>query len=310
MKFTIGSRGSKLAVVQAEWVGGLLRSAHPGLEIEFSRIVTTGDRDMTSALPTMGGKGVFVKEIEDALLQRKIDLAVHSLKDVPQQLPSGLRLGPCPVREDARDVLISRFGEQLRELPKGSTIGTSSPRRVAQIRNKYSKRSYRLEPVRGNVDTRLKKVKDGAFDAIVLAAAGLRRLGLEGDITEYLEPEDLMPAPCQGCLGLELREDRADVLAILESVKHGPSDTTARAERAFLQGIGGDCTVPVAAHARVVGDKLHTRALVLDPSGERVASASEDGDAAQPELVGARLAGRLLQDGGSEIMLAGSLPRP
>jgi hydroxymethylbilane synthase len=309
LKVRIGSRGSKLAIVQAEWVGGLLHRTVPGLDLKFVRIVTTGDKDTGPSLQAIGGKGVFVKEIEEALLRDEIDLAVHSLKDVPQALPPGLRLGPCPQREDIRDVVISRFGEQLNELPKGSTIGTSSPRREAQVRRAHWKRGYRLEPIRGNVDTRLKKVRDGQYDAIILAAAGLKRLGLAGEITEYLAPERMMPAPCQGCLGLELRDDRPELLQLLESIKHEESDITARAERAFLQALGGDCTVPVAAHSNVVGRTLVMKALLLDSTGEKIATAAEDGDAATPEFVGARLAGRLLHDGGSDIMLADARPR-
>lgn len=304
MKLKIGSRGSKLAVTQAEWVGGLIHRANPTIDVEFVRIVTTGDRETTAPLQSMGGKGVFVKEIEEALQFKSIDLAVHSLKDVPQMLPPGLRLGPSPEREDVRDVLVSRFGELLREMPKGSTIGTGAPRRIAQIRRLYWKRGYRIEPIRGNVDTRLQKVRDGKYDAVVLAAAGLKRLGLEGEITEYLEPEDMMPAPCQGCLGLELREDRADLLSVLESIKHPPSDITARAERAFLQALGGDCNVPVAAFSVVVGKTLVMKAILLDASGEKSVAAAEDGLASEPELVGAKLAGRVLFEGGSELLIS------
>jgi hydroxymethylbilane synthase len=308
MKLRIGSRGSALAVAQAAWVGAALKKTQPGLEIEFIRITTTGDRDTGSALPAIGGKGVFVKEIEEALLKKEIDLAVHSLKDVPQALPPGLRLGPYPEREDVRDVLVSRFGEQLRELPKGSTIGTGSPRRTAQVRRLYAKRTYRIEPIRGNVDTRIRKVENGEFDAVILAAAGLRRLGLADRITEYLSPDDIMPAPGQGCLGLEAREDDKDIFKMLEGIRHADSDVTARAERSFLQGIGGDCHVPVAAWSVVNGSKLSMKAMLLDPAGEKAISTAEEGDAAEPELVGAKLAGRLLFEGGSELML-GPLPQ-
>lgn len=308
MKVKIGSRGSKLAVVQAEAVAALLRAAHPSIEIDFSRITTSGDRDTTPSIQAMGGKGVFVKEIEEALFKREIDLAVHSLKDVPQTLPPGLILGPCPKREDVRDVLISRFGEQLRELPKGSTIGTGSPRRVAQIRHRYWNRGYRLEPVRGNVDTRLRKVEEGQYDAIVLAAAGLKRLGLQGEVTEYLPPDEIMPAPAQGCLGLELRDDRRDLFHLLESIRDVESDITARAERAFLQALGGDCNVPVGAFSAVVGRTLVMKAVLLDPSGEKAVPAAQDGSTGEPELVGAQLAERLLHDGGSELLFAQAAP--
>jgi len=228
---------------------------------------------------------------------------VHSLKDVPQNLPAGLRLGPPPQREDARDAVVSRFGELLRELPKGSTVGTSSPRRVAQILNRHGKRNYRIVPIRGNVDTRLKKLHAAEYDAIVLAAAGLNRLGLSGEITEILEPAEMLPAPCQGCLGLELRQDDHAVLALLETIKDRAADLTARAERAFLQGMGGDCLVPLGAHSVLVGDELHMTATLLTLDGSRAVTSIQSGPADSPEFVGAQLAGRLLFEGGSEILL-------
>ena len=303
MKLRIGSRGSRLAVVQAETVAALLRAKNSALEIEFRRIATTGDRDQHASLAAIGGKGVFVKEIEDALLRREIDLAVHSLKDVPQSLPPGLRLGPPPAREDSRDAVVSRFGELLRELPRGSTIGTSSPRRSAQIQNRYRKRDYRIAPLRGNVDTRLRKVKEGEYDAIVVAAAGLKRLGFEGEITDILEPDEMLPAPCQGCLGLELREDDGAVLALLETIRNADADATSRAERAFLQALGGDCLVPVGAHAALEAGRLKMTAALLDADGERSVTSTVAGDAEAPEFVGAQLAEQLLHDGASDILL-------
>lgn len=307
MKIRIGSRGSRLAVTQARWVGDRLAARHPGLEVEYRQITTTGDRDAQSALTAIGGKGVFVKEIEEALRSRDIDLAIHSLKDVPQTLAAGLRLGPAPLREDPRDAVVSRFGELLRELPRGSTIGTSSPRRAAQIRNRYARRLYRVEPIRGNVDTRLKKVQAGDYDSVVLAAAGLNRLGLSGEITEVLDPEEMMPAPCQGCLGLELREDDASTLELLHLIRDEAADVTSRAERAFLQALGGDCLIPVGAFAQLSGANLTLSAVLLDAGGARAVRAREEGASAEAELVGAKLAGRLLMEGGSEILL-GSPP--
>lgn len=180
----IGSRGSKLATTQAEWVGRALQQKNPQLNISFIIITTTGDKNL-STLQLLGGKGVFVKEIEEALLKNEIDLAVHSLKDVPQELPTGLCLGPFPKREDSREAVISRFGEQLQELPRGSIIGTSSPRRTAQIKRNYKKRQYHVEPLRGNVDTRVKKVQEGHYDAVIMALAGLKRLGLDKEVTHF-----------------------------------------------------------------------------------------------------------------------------
>jgi hydroxymethylbilane synthase len=302
MKLRIGSRGSRLAVAQAEAIALALREAHSELDIECVRITTTGDRDSHSSLASIGGKGVFVKEIEEALLGNQIDLAVHSLKDVPQQLPPGLILGPCPRREEPWDAFVSRFGEHLAELPRGSTIGTSSPRRAAQIRNRFKKRSFHIEPIRGNVETRLKKVHEGQFDGIVIAAAGLKRIGLESEATQILGEEEMLPAPGQGCLGLEVRESDEKTRALLEAIKHDASDRAARAERAFLLGVGGDCLVPLAALAVVAEKEIRMRAMVLDASGEQAVESREAGPIEQPEYVGALLAERLLHDGGGELL--------
>lgn len=302
MKIRIGSRGSKLAVAQTEWVGRELQKKNPGLEISYQRIVTTGDRQSEGAVGGVVTKGVFVKEIEDALLRNEIDLAVHSLKDVPQELPSGLVLGPTPRREDSRDVLISRFGEFLHELPRHSIIGTGSPRRQAQIQNKFKKRGYNLEPIRGNVDTRLKKLQEGKVDAIVLALAGLRRLGLEKEATQILEFEDMLPAACQGCLGLEIRSGDTQTLGLIEKIKDGPSDVAARAERAFLQGLGGNCNVPVGVGTVLEAGQLRMRALLFGPHGDKKVEAVQNGSADQAEYVGAQLAERLLYNGGSELL--------
>lgn len=303
MKIRIGSRGSKLAVAQTEWLGRALEKANPGLEVAYQRIVTTGDRQSDGGEVGVQTKGVFVKEIEEALLRNEIDLAVHSMKDMPQEIPAGLVMGPTPLREDPRDVLISRFGEYLHELPRRSTIGTSSPRRQAQIQNKYKKRGYNLEPIRGNVDTRLKKLFEGKVDAIVLAYAGLKRLGLEKEVTQILEFDDMLPAACQGLLGLELRTGDAATLALIETVKDGPSDTIARAERAFLQGLGGNCNIPVGVGSTFDGENLKMKALLFDPKGEKRVEAVQDGPSIHPEYVGAQLAERMLYNGGSELMM-------
>jgi hydroxymethylbilane synthase len=309
MKIRIGSRASKLAVIQTEWVMAELKKKNPTLEITAVQISSAGDKDTVTEIQKFGGKGVFVKELEEALLSKDIDLAVHSLKDVPQSLPHGLCLGAYPLREDPRDAVISRFGEQIHELPKNSIVGTGSPRRKAQIHFKYKKRSYRIEPIRGNVDTRLKKLQSGQYDAVVLALAGLKRLGLESEITQILEPQDMLPAPCQGCLGLEVREDNKDILSLLEEIRHPASDTTARAERAFLQGLGGDCSIPLGAYSRIDKDKIFMEAVLFDESAQTRVTAVEEGPSNLPELVGAQLAGRLLFNGGSSILLTGSLPQ-
>ncbi len=296
MKLRIGSRGSPLAITQTQWVSARLKEKNPALEIEFKEITTAGDRGQTN------GKGVFVKEIEDALLTKQIDLAVHSLKDMPSNLPLGLLLGPFPKREDFRDAVVSRFGELLGELPRHSTIGTSSPRRHAQIAHLFRKREYNIQPIRGNVDTRLKKLQQGDFDSIVLAAAGLKRLGLEADVTHILDPSVFLPSPAQGCLGLEVRDDSADVLALLESIKDSDATITASAERAFLQGLGGDCNVPVGAYSSIQGDTLVMKAAIFDLKGERAVRVEQVGPVSEPLFVGYQLAGRLLQEGGAELM--------
>ncbi|MCG3206137.1 MAG: Porphobilinogen deaminase [Elusimicrobia bacterium] len=302
MKLRIGSRGSKLAVMQAHWVASALKEKNPELDISFVEITTTGDRDQSPTFQQAGGKGVFVKEIEEALLADQIDLAVHSLKDVPQELPAGLRLGPFPEREDVRDAVISRFGELLGELPRRSIVGSSSPRRRSQTAYLFKKRSYNLEPLRGNIDTRIKKLHEGQYDAIILAAAGLKRLGLDIEITHILEPTVFLPAATQGCLGLELREGDATILSLLEAIADRSANITAPAERAFLQGVGGNCFVPVGAYSTLVGDQLKMKAVMLDPTGERAVYAEESGSMTEPQLVGYQLAERLLHAGGSELM--------
>ena len=301
VKLRIGSRGSKLAVTQAAWVGNQILAKNPHVEVLYRQITTVGDKDLETSLQKMGGKGVFVKEIEEALFKKEIDLAIHSLKDVPQALPAGLILGPAPLREDPREAVVSRFGEQLHELPRGSIVGTSSPRRIAQIKRKHKKRQYHMEPLRGNVETRIKKVRDEKYDAIVIALAGLKRLGLESEATQILELDDMMPAPCQGILGLELRQEDPWILDILETIKDEKSDVTARAERAFLQAVGGDCLAPLASRTEIVGKEIYMEALLLDLDGATAVQVKEVGPVESSELVGAKLAGRLLYEGGAEL---------
>ncbi|MFN0118847.1 MAG: hydroxymethylbilane synthase [Elusimicrobiota bacterium] len=302
-KIIIGSRSSLLASTQTKWVVKELNKYFPDLQIEIKWISTQGDRLSEAGTQGSLGKGIFVKDIEQALLNKEIDLAVHSLKDVPQELPDGLILGPFPKRENPNDVFISRFGELLEELPKGSTIGTSSPRRRAQILFHYKKRQYRVENIRGNVDTRLKKLQDGKFDGIILAQAGLNRLGLQSEITQVIEPSVLLPAPCQGCLGLELRMNDQTIFDFISVLKDPISDITARAERAFLQGVGGDCYVPLGCLAKIDQESLHMDAVVLDVDGTKRILTDHSGSVHTPELVGAECAEKLLFVGGSEILM-------
>ncbi|OVE75277.1 hydroxymethylbilane synthase [bacterium F11] len=302
MKMRIGSRGSPLARGQANWVMTELQKKNPQLDLSLTIIKTTGDKDPHSALTKMGGKGVFVKEIEEALLAKRIDLAVHSLKDVPQMLPSGLQMGPYPRRETPNDALISRFGELLRELPRGSIVGTSSPRRISQIFFHYKDR-YRIEPIRGNVETRIQKLRKGEYDAILMACAGLKRLGLESEITEVIDVHQMIPAPGQGCLGLEYREENEEMSAILDTISDKESDITARAERSFLQGMGGSCLIPLGGLARIEGNELILKAVILTPNGEKRVEIEEKGDPSEPEFLGGQVAERLLHEGGSDILL-------
>lgn len=304
MKLRIGTRGSQLALTQTKSIADRLSAAHKGLEVEILTIVTTGDKQATGVL---SGKGVFVKEIEEALLRKEIDLAVHSLKDVPQTLPEGLVLGSFPEREDVRDAFVSRFGEQLNELPKKSTIGTSSPRRKAQVLFRHKKRGYNVVPFRGNVETRLKKIQAGEVDAALLAVAGLKRIGLGDEISQILEPEEILPAPGQGCLGLEHRESDAVIRDLLMAIRHPQSEMTAKAERAFLQALGGDCNLPVGAYAKIAGDKVIMKAVALDVEGTTCVEATHEGPISMPDYVGMQLAERLLINGGSELLI-GPLP--
>jgi hydroxymethylbilane synthase len=309
MKLRIGSRGSKLAVTQAHWVGERLRAADAALDVSYVTILTSGDQNLAPDFKTAGGKGLFVKEIESALLNDAIDLAVHSLKDMPQALPPGLVLGPTPQREDTRDAVVSRFGELLGELPKKSTVGTSSIRRKAQILHRHAKRGYNIEPLRGNVDTRLKKLQDGQYDAIVVALAGLKRLGLDSEASDILDPLIFLPAPCQGALALQHRESQTSLSPLLRKISDPSSDTTARAERAFLQGLGGDCDVPVGAFSVWSATTLKMKAQILSVDGQRVVDVEQSGSSNEPELVGYQLAERLLHDGGAELLHAAETAR-
>ena len=300
----IGSRGSKLALWQAEWVKAAL--ARHGTAAEIVVIKTRGDAEIDRPFQQMEGKGFFTKEIEDALLAERIDLAVHSLKDLPTKLPDGLTLGPVPERADTRDALIARAGETLAALPAGTKLGTSSLRRMAQVR--HLRPDLELVPLRGNVPTRVAKVLErGELDAAVLACAGLGRLGLDGKIAARLDPLEVMPAPGQGALGLELRSDDARTAAALAPLGHLPSAAGVTAERALLATLGGGCQAPVAAYAAGTGEggmgngRLYGR--VTAPDGTMQLTASAEIDPADPAAAG-RTVARLLQEQGAGKFLA------
>jgi hydroxymethylbilane synthase len=296
----LGTRGSKLAVHQSEWVRSRIQELAPQVTVTLRRIQTSGDKILDVPLAKIGGKGLFVKEIEEALISGDIDLAVHSMKDVPTELPPALDLICIPLREDPRDALISRDGRRFKDLATGARIGTSSLRRQAQLLQ--ARPDLSISMLRGNLDTRLRKLREGHFDAIVLAAAGLRRLGWEQEITEYLPPEISLPAIGQGALGIEGRRDDTFVRDVLSGLEHPPTRTMVMAERALLHRLQGGCQVPIAAHARLSGADLHLEGLVASVDGKEVIRDRVTGTAADPRSAGMLLAERLLERGGGRIL--------
>lgn len=296
----IGTRGSQLALCQTEWVQAQIQRVNPGLPITVRRIRTSGDNILDVPLAKIGGKGLFVKEIEDALLRHDIDVAVHSMKDMPSVLPEGLAIVCIPEREDPRDVLISRHHRSLDQLEPGARIGTSSLRRQAQLL-RYRK-DFRISMLRGNLDTRLRKAEDGEFDAVVLAAAGLRRMGWTERVTEYLSPSICLPAIGQGALGLEGRVDDLFVRDLLAGLEHGPTRTAITAERAFLARLEGGCQVPIAGHAVLDGENMILEGLVASVDGQRCIRDQIKGHIQEASALGATLADRLLEAGGRPIL--------
>lgn len=296
----IGTRGSKLALAQSRWVQGELQRLHPDASIELVIIKTTGDRFLDQPLSTLGGKGVFVKEIEDALQERSIDCAVHSMKDVPNQLAPGMVIAAIPRREDARDVWITPSGVSWQQLPAGARVGTSSLRRAALLRSLRS--DLNIEPLRGNVDTRLRKVDAGEIDAIILAAAGLRRLGIERGDLHFLDTGDFLPAVGQGALAIETRSDlSAELVAGLEDRATRIAVTT---ERAFLDRVGGSCRTPIAAHAELADSTVCLRALIASPEATHIVRGEIMGPATAAAELGASLGQDLLRRGGYDILRA------
>lgn len=297
--FTLGTRGSRLALVQTEEVLRELRRHHPGREFQVKVIKTRGDLDTVTPLPTLG-RGVFSSEIERELPNHRIDLAVHSLKDLPGTLPSGLTIAALPERADPCDVLVSRSGAVLAKLAPGALVGTSSPRRTALVRE--ARPDLRVEPVRGNVDTRVRKVMAGQYDALVLAAAGLLRLGQADVVTEHLDPEWFIPAIGQGTMAVEVREDDAELIDLLRSLDHGPTRVATTAERSFLRHVGGGCKVPVAAYATVRGGTVRLRGLVASPDGARVYRRTLEARVAEAEAAGVRLVEALEAAGAKDLL--------
>jgi hydroxymethylbilane synthase len=292
---TIGSRGSQLALWQARWIQAHLEALG---EACCTRIIqTTGDRITDVPLAQVGGKGLFTKEIEEALLRGDIDVAVHSMKDMPTALPDGLAIVAIPEREDPRDAMV---GIPLADLPEGARVGTSSLRRSAQLR--ALRPDFLIDSIRGNVDTRLRKLEDRHFDSIVLAAAGLRRLGLEGRIAEVLEPDVMCPAAGQGALAVETRDDGGPAHQICRRLDHARTRAAVTAERALLARLGGGCQVPIGAHACIVESTLHIAAVIVSPDGDAIVRLGSSGPVSDAASIGTALGEELLAMGGREIL--------
>jgi hydroxymethylbilane synthase len=291
-----------LARWQTDFVAAALHTASPGLQTEVAVYTTKGDRELNRPLPEIGGKGLFTAEIEAALRSDDIDLAVHSFKDLPIAESEELAIGAILERADARDVLVSRHGLPLEELPPHPRIGTSSPRRAAQLL--AARPDAHILPIRGNVDTRLRKAATDDYDAVVLAAAGLIRLGLEAHITQQLPLDMMLPAPAQGALAVQCRADDEATLALLRRIHHQPTWAAVTAERAFLSGLGGGCAAPVAAYAAEDDTELQLRGLVASLDGRKVLHVSGNGSLQEPEGLGRRLAQEVLAKGATEIMEA------
>lgn len=298
----IATRESALALWQARHVQSLLQELYPRRAVSLLGMTTEGDRKLGSSLAKIGGKGLFVKELEDALADGLADLAVHSAKDVPMHLPPGFMLAAILERADPRDAFVSTRYRNLAELPDGARVGTSSLRRECQLRAAYPR--LRIEPLRGNVQTRLKKLDDGEYDAIILAAAGLKRLGLAERITTLLAPAESLPAVGQGALAIECRADRGDVIELLAPLVHAATRQCVLAERALSRGLAGSCNVPLAGYAEIAGGVLHLRGLVGTPDGRRVLRGERSGDVGNAEALGGALADELLAQGAGDILAA------
>ena len=299
---TIATRQSRLAMWQAEHVKARLEAAHPGLVVSLLPLTTTGDERLEVRLDKIGGKGLFVKELEVALAERRADIAVHSMKDVPADLPPGFRLCAAMTREDPRDAFVSNRYGSFAEMPAGARVGTSSLRRAAQVAARHP--SLAIHTLRGNVLTRLDKLDRGEYDAIVLAAAGLKRLGLGARIRRFLDVDESLPAAGQGILGIECLADRHEVDALLAPLADPDADACSRAERAVSRALGGSCTLPLGAFAEAEGGELRVRALVASADGRRIARADCRGPAADPEGLGDRAAAALREAGAEDILRA------
>lgn len=298
-RLVLGTRGSALALWQAGHIAERLRGLHPGLEIEQRIIKTEGDVQQTAPLG-VGDRGVFVRRIERALLDGQIDFAVHSLKDLPTEQPAGLAVTAVPERHDPRDALVTREGLSFEELPAGTVLGTGSFRRRAQLL--AARGDLEIVPLRGNVDTRVRRVVEGRMDGVILALAGLQRLGLEAAPYRPIDPEICLPAVGQGALGVEARESAGEVRELLAPLDHPPTHGAVTAERAFLRRLGGGCLAPATAFARIDGSRVRLDAVVGDPDGKRLLRDREEGGLDAPAGLGERLAERLLSAGAGDLL--------
>jgi hydroxymethylbilane synthase len=301
----IATRESPLALWQAEHIRAQLQQVHPGLEVELLGMTTRADQWLQTPLAKIGGKGLFVKELEEAMLRGEADLAVHSMKDVPMDFPEGLKLETICEREDPRDAFVSNNFASFEELPEGAVLGTSSLRRQCQLMQ--IRPDLQVKSLRGNVNTRLRKLDEGEFDAIILASAGLQRLGFFSRITQYLETDICMPAGGQGAIGIEIRSEDDELAEILLPLAHSESTICVSAERAMNQHLNGGCQVPIAGYARLIGegsDKVRLQGLVGDASGETILRAEAEGAVEDAVKIGVEVAEQLLQQGAGEILAA------
>jgi len=298
----IATRKSPLALWQAEYVADQLRAAHPGLEVELVGMTTRGDKILDSPLAKVGGKGLFVKELEQGMIDGQADIAVHSMKDVPVEFPDGLRLSVIMVREDPRDAFVSNSFEDFAALPQGARVGTSSLRRQVQLRERRP--DLEILNLRGNVNTRLAKLDAGAYDAIILACAGLIRLGFGERIASYLAPEDSLPAIGQGAIGIECRADDSRVNDLIAALDDPDTHCRVNAERAMNARLNGGCQVPIAGFAELVGERIHLRGLVGRPDGSKVLRAEGEADRNAVQALGQQVADALLAQGAGPILEA------
>lgn len=296
----IATRQSRLALWQAEHVAALLRNKHPGLKVELVPMTTQGDRILDRPLANIGGKGLFIKELELAMSEHRADIAVHSMKDVPSEMPPGFTLAAMLPRADPRDAFVSSRYKNFASLPQGARVGTSSLRRQCQL--KHVRPDLELVTLRGNVDTRLRKLDEQHYDAIILAAAGLIRLGLESRITEYFGPEQSVPAVGQGIIGIECRDDDARNIAYVRTLNDAQAWQCCLAERSFAQRLEGSCQSPIAGFATLSGDQLQLHGVIGSPDGGEMYRGSHLGPVTDAEAIGVRLAEELLKDGAGQLL--------